>query len=83
MINEPFGRIKEEEVFEAVLNGAVIEEYEDDKPYPSILIFGKTKKSRPLHIVCSYCEEEDTAIIITVYHPDSNHWIDFRRRKVK
>lgn len=82
MINEPYGRIREE-VFEAVLNGEIIEDYHNDKPYSSVLIFGKTKNDRPLHVVCSYCEEENLAIVITVYHPDPNLWINFRRRKVK
>lgn len=32
MHEEEFGQIKEHEVFEAILNGEVIEEYYDDKP---------------------------------------------------
>lgn len=79
---EKFGIIKENEIFESVTNGEIIETYEEDKPYPSILIFGRTTKGRPIHIVCAYSEEEDLAIVITAYQPDPSRWIEYRRRKV-
>ncbi len=81
MRNEEFGRILDSEICESVINGEVIEEYLTDKPYPSILIFGKTNLGRPLHLVCSYNEDEETAIVITVYHPDPDLWIDYKRRR--
>ncbi|OGS20016.1 MAG: hypothetical protein A2252_01855 [Elusimicrobia bacterium RIFOXYA2_FULL_39_19] len=81
METDEFGSIKEEEVFQAVVNGEIIEAYKTDKPYPSVLINGKTIKNRPLHIVCSYSPENDIVIIITVYHPNPALWISFRRRK--
>lgn len=81
MKNEEFGIIYDEDVYYAILNSEIIEYYLDDKPYPSILILGFTKSKRPLHIVISYNEEEDFAYVITVYHPDPNLWIDFKKRK--
>jgi hypothetical protein len=81
MESEEFGQILENEVYEAICNGEVIEKYLMDKPYPSVLIFGRTKKDRPLHIVCAYNKDEDLAIVITVYHPDPNLWIEYKRRK--
>jgi len=81
MENEEFGRILDDEIFESVINGRVIEKYLTDKPYPSVLIFGKTNIGRPLHIVCSYNKDEKMAIIITVYHPDPDLWIDFKKRR--
>jgi hypothetical protein len=81
MENEEFGRIYEHEVYEAICNGEIIEEYLESKPYPGFLIFGRTEANRPLHIVCAYNSEEDITIIITVYHPDPNLWIDYRRRR--
>ena len=81
MENEEFGRIVEREVYEAICNGEVIEEYPDDKPYPSALIFGKTTTDRPLHIVCAYAEVENLAIMITVYQPNPELWIEYKRRK--
>lgn len=78
---EEFGEIRENEVFEAILNGKTVEDYPEDEPYPSCLIYGRTSGGRPLHIVCAYAFEEETAIVITVYEPDPSQWIDFERRK--
>jgi hypothetical protein len=81
MEEEEFGSIKEQEVFDAIQDCEIIEEYLDDKPYPSVLIYGKLKLSNPLHIVCAYSKEDDLAIIITVYRPNPDLWDDCRRRK--
>ena len=78
---EEFGPIQEQEVFEAVQSGKVIEHYGEDEPYPSILIYGRTVAGRPLHAVCAYVPEDDWAIVITVYEPDPARWINFERRK--
>ena len=80
MVTEEFGQIAEEEVFQAVQNGEVIESYEDDTPYPSVLIFGKTTAGRPIHTVIAYSEDDDLAIVVTVYEPDPAKWINHRRR---
>ena len=79
---EESGEIKEKKVFEAVLNGKIIETYPEDEPYPSCLIYGRTTENRPLHIVCAYARGEDKVIIITAYQPDPERWIDFERRKI-
>lgn len=80
MRDEPFGRIAEHEVYEALLDGEVIEDYPDDTPYASCLIFGRSRVGRPNHVVCAYAPEDDRAIIVTVYEPDPGRWIDLRRR---
>ncbi|MGO9014841.1 MAG: DUF4258 domain-containing protein [Dissulfurispiraceae bacterium] len=69
------------EVYEAVCGGEVIEEYPEDTPYPSVLIFGKTLIARPLHIVCAYNKEDSMAIVITVYQPNPELWMEYKRRK--
>ena len=38
--------ISRKEVFEVMLEGEVIEDYPDDKPFPSALIFGKVGKNQ-------------------------------------
>jgi len=81
MEGEESGVIKDEEVFETVLTGKIIENYPEDEPYPSCLIYGRTFKNRPLHVVCSYADEENLSIIITVYQPHPERWVDFTRRK--
>ncbi len=72
--------ISEKELIEAILGGEVIENYTDDKPFPSCLVFGRTGGDRPIHVVCAYSKEDDAAIIITTYEPDVIRWIDYRRR---
>lgn len=81
MENEEFGRILDSEINESIISDEVIEEYLTDKPYPSILIYGKTNVGRPSHIVCSYNGVEEIAIIITVYQPDSDLWVDHKKRR--
>ena len=78
---EELGEIKGKEVHEAVLSGKLIESYPEDEPYPSCLLYGRTSDNRPLHIVCAYSREENMVIVITVYQPDPEKWIDFERRK--
>jgi hypothetical protein len=82
MENEEFGEIKDGEVLDAVLHGIIIESYPEDGPYPSCLIFGRTSTDRPIHVVCAYSKESDIVIIVTVYQPHPEKWIDFERRKL-
>ena len=62
---------------EAIVNGAIIEAYPEDKYGPSCLILGKTRPGRPLHVQCSL---PPTVWIITLYEPDPTEWTDFRIR---
>jgi len=78
---EELGEIKGKEVHEAVLSGKLIESYPEDEPYPSCLLYGRTSDNRPLHIVCAYSREDNMVIVITVYQPDPEKWIDCERRK--
>ena len=66
------------EVEEAIQNGAIIEEYPDDKYSPSCLIYGQTLVKRDLHIQAS---TPPKVVIITTYEPDPSEWIDCRRRR--
>ena len=70
-----------DEIYSSVFNGEIIEEYHDDRPYPSCLIYGKTSKNRPLHVVCAHSDDDKLAIIVTAYQPNPERWIDFSRRK--
>ena len=80
MENEEFGKIFDKEVSEAIYKGEVIEEYPEDKPYPSVLIYGRTTAGRPLHIVCAYDQGENLVVVITVYHPNPELWVEYKRR---
>ena len=43
-------RIGVQEMREAIADGEIIEEYPNDKYWPSYLIYGKTAEGRPLHV---------------------------------
>ena len=72
-----------DDIFVSVFQGEVIEDYPDDKPFPSCLIYGNTSISEPVHSVWAYNEEIRLAILITVYCPDPDIWIDRRTRRLK
>lgn len=72
--------ITEDEVEYVLRNGDIIENYDQDKPYPSMLVLGFTR-DLPLHVV--YAKDEDeNFIVITVYRPSVTKWEnDFRTRR--
>ncbi len=72
--------ISEEDIKKAILNGEIIEEYENDYPYPSCLICGINSINKVLHIVCGVSKNE--LWIITAYYPDNVKWEnDLKTRK--
>jgi len=71
-------QVAEEEVAEVILNGEIIEEYSEDKYGPSCLILGRTRTGRPIHVQCSL---PPSVWIITLYEPNPDEWINFRKRK--
>ena len=73
-------KINQSDVESALLNGEIIEEYENDYPYPSCLVYGITIDSKTLHIVCGSNGIE--LWIITAYYPDNIEWEeDLKTRK--
>lgn len=75
--------IEDDELYYSTLNGEVIEDYADDKPFPSCLIYGKDKKNIPIHSVWAYSDKHEIAILITAYIPDPEKWINYKIRKPK
>ncbi len=59
-----------DEIYFSVLNGEIIEDYQDDRPYPSCLIYGKNFSGDPVHTVWAFNYENQWAVLITVYRPD-------------
>ena len=60
--------------------GEIIEDYPDDFPHPSCLIFGYTEENRILHIVVG--SNGDTIFFITAYYPNTNKFkTDLKARK--
>jgi hypothetical protein len=73
--------IQADDVDGILASGEVVEDYPDDKPYPSRLLLGWTGK-RPLHVVAAHNASENEEIVITVYEPDPSQWdSEFRRRR--
>ncbi|OPX23308.1 MAG: hypothetical protein B1H04_03840 [Planctomycetales bacterium 4484_123] len=70
-----------DEIRSSVLHGEVIEDYPEDKPYPSCLVYGDTDGGDPVHSVWAYNKDSGWAVLITVYRPDPGRWLDWRRRK--
>ena len=72
--------ISEVQVVEVINLGDQIEDYRDDKPYPSVLLLGSVGGSA-IHVVLGIDPESKTCYVITVYQPDQGIWgPDFRRR---
>lgn len=61
--------IRAKDVRNCVMTGEIIEQYPDDFPFPSCLIFGKTVNGKVLHVVAS--DEGTGSRIITAYYPDN------------
>jgi hypothetical protein len=74
-------RLSFDEIFFRVMQGEIIEEYPDDYPYPSCLIYGDTFKGDPVHSVWAYNPESSWAVLITVYRPQVDRWLNWRRRR--
>lgn len=72
--------ILRDDVISCVLRGEIIEDYPNDFPYPSCLIFGYTTQDKVLHIVIGV--DETTAYVITAYYPSTDKFeADLRTRK--
>lgn len=71
-----------QEIEEALLSkeAEIIEDYPNDPRGSSCLILGFSKENSPLHIVCGTGDQK-TLVIITVYCPDADEWVDWRIRK--
>ena len=69
------------QVFSSVFHGEIIESYPDDDPYPSCLVYGKAPGGEPVHSVWAFNRQTRWAVLITVYRPDPERWIDWRSRR--
>ena len=70
-----------EKIYFSVFNGEIIEDYPDDKPYPSCLIYGETFSGEPVHSVWAFNEQTQWAVLVTVYRPDPDKWTEGRKRR--
>ncbi len=71
-----------DEVLFSVIQGEIIEQYIGDRPFPSCLVYGCTFEGEPVHSVWAYNPQTRWAVLITVYRPDPERWLDWRERRV-
>ena len=74
-------RLTLHDIYTSVLQGEIIEEYPTDRPFPSCLVYGRTGEGAPVHSVWAYNDVSGSAVLITVYRPDPERWIDWRQRR--
>lgn len=67
-------RISRADVKACIMSGEIIEQYPDDYPYPSCLVFGFAVEGRIIHVVAG--EGDGSLWIITAYWPDPLKWDD-------
>jgi hypothetical protein len=73
--------ITRSDVKDVLLIGEIIEEYPEDKPFPSALFLGWVNDV-PLHVVASVDSAGKFCFIITAYIPDLTHFDpNFKTRK--
>ena len=65
--------IDEKDILSIIKQGEIIENYPDDKPYPSFLISGNIG-GKPLHVVTALDGKAKTCYVVTVYYPDPELW---------
>ena len=66
---------------ESVSTGEIIEQYPNDKPYPSCLIFSRLENGDPIHTIWAFNKEMNSSVLITMYRPDPQKWIDNKIRR--
>jgi hypothetical protein len=68
-------------VLESVLNGELIEDYTEDRPFPSGLFLGWQGK-KPLHVVITMDTDDHLIAVVTAYEPNLEHFeSDYRTRR--
>lgn len=73
--------ISRADVKNGITTGEIIENYPDDYPNPSCLIFGYTIDNRVLHIVVGY--DSINIYIITAYYPNTKKFEDDLKTRKK
>lgn len=62
-------QITQPDIRNCIMTGEIIEQYPDDFPFPSCLIYGHTVSGDVLHIVAS--DNGEASKIITAYYPNT------------
>ena len=65
-------KIRISDIICCIETGEVIEQYNDDKPFPSCLILGEDTEGKLFHTVVS--SDTESLFLITAYYPDAGRW---------
>jgi hypothetical protein len=74
-------RISLMEALDTISAGEIIEQYPDDKPYPSCLIFSRLRSNEPVHTVWAFNDATKASALITTHRPDPRRWINGKIRR--
>ena len=74
-------RVSIEHALNSIAAGEILEQYPGEQPYPSCLIYSQS--DGPLHSVWAYNEKNSWAVLITIYRPDPQRWLNWRVRRPK
>lgn len=66
--------IKIRDIKSCIMSGEIIEQYPDDYPFPSCLIYGISENGEIIHVVAS--DEGSASRIITAYYPNTDKFED-------
>lgn len=70
-----------DEIKISMYNAKIIEDYPESKPFASCLVLSFNSKNDPIHSVWGYDETIEGAILITVYRPNPEKWVEYKKRK--
>jgi hypothetical protein len=62
------------DIEQCILSGEIIEDYPDDFPYPSCLIFGYTVNKKVLHVIVG--TDDSLLYVITAYYPNTTKFME-------
>lgn len=62
------------DVLNCIMNGEIIEDYPNDYPHPSCLLFGYSMNKKVIHVVAGY--DGNNLFIITAYYPNTEKFLD-------
>lgn len=69
-----------DDVGNCIMSGEIIENYPNDYPYPSCLVFGYSINEKALHVVVA--SDMKMLYIVTAYYPDTKKFMeDLRTRR--
>lgn len=64
--------ISQKDIKKVLADGEIIEQYDNDYPYPSCIVMGPKSGDAKLHVLCGIGDEK--LWIITAYKPDREIW---------